>query len=219
MFAILMHHFIVHNGYDVKQLPLGPERIFFQLIMQGDGKVGVVISFSISAWFFLDKEQTIKSNLRRVWIMERELLFWSLILMTFYLEFDCNDLGTKTLVKSFASLTMNVWWYATAYAIFLAPLPFLSKGLKALGREYHLALAATVLVIWGLTSFIPETLGNSALTGLFGFIYLFILISAYKWYMKPLSTKRTWLMIGIGLGFFLLYACAAAALSSLGHNM
>lgn len=56
MFMILMHHFIVHNGYDVLKLPLGPERIFFQLVMQGGGKVGVVIFFSISAWFFLDKE-------------------------------------------------------------------------------------------------------------------------------------------------------------------
>ena len=219
MFMILMHHFIVHNGYDVKKLPLGPERIFFQLIMAGGGKVGVVIFFSISAWFFLDKEQTIKSNLRRVWIMERELLFWSLALMAFYLMFDRTDLGMKLMVKSFAPLTMNVWWYATAYAIFLALLPFLFKGLKALGREYHLALAATVLVIWGLTSFIPKTLGDSALTGVFGFIYLFILISAYKWYMKPFSTKRTWLIIGIGLGFFLLYTCASIALSLLGHSM
>ena len=48
MFMILMHHFIVHNGYDVLKLPLGPERIFFQLVMAGGGKVGVVIFFSIS---------------------------------------------------------------------------------------------------------------------------------------------------------------------------
>ena len=179
MFMILMHHFIVHNGYDVLKLPLGPERIFFQLVMQGGGKVGVVIFFSISAWFFLDKEQTIKSNLKRVWIMERELLFWSLTLVAFYLVFDRTDLGMKLMVKSIAPLSMGLWWYATAYAIFLALLPFLSKGLKALGREYHLALATTVLAIWGLTSFIPKTLGDSALTGVFGFIYLFILISAY----------------------------------------
>lgn len=65
MFMILMHHFIVHNGCGVKKLPLGPERIFFQLVMAGGGKVGVVIFFSISAWFFLDREQTIKSNLKR----------------------------------------------------------------------------------------------------------------------------------------------------------
>ena len=217
MFMILAHHFIVHNGYDVLKLPLGPERIFFQLVMAGGGKVGVVIFFSISAWFFLDKEQTIKSNLKRVWIMERELLFWSLILVTFYLVFDRTDLGAKLMVKSVMPLSMGVWWYATDYAIFLALLPFLAKGLKALGREYPLALAATVLVIRGLTSFIPGMIKIN--DGLFGFIYLFILISAYKWYMKAFTTKQVWLTTGIGLGFFLLYTCASITLSLLGHDM
>lgn len=217
MFRILMHHFVVHNGYDVLRLPLGPERIFLQLVMQGGGKVGVVIFFSISAWFFLDREQTIKSNLKRVWIMERELLFWSLILVTFYLVFDRTDLSMKLMMKSVMPLSIGVWWYATAYAIFLAPLPFLAKGLKALGREYHLKLAATVLVIWGLTSFIP---GAQSLTdNVFGFIYVFILISAYKWHMMPFTTKQVWLMTGIGLGFFLLYTAASATLSLLGHDM
>lgn len=217
MFMILMHHFVVHNGYDVLNLPLGPERIFLQLVMQGGGKVGVVIFFSISAWFFLDREQTIKSNLKRVWIMERELLFWSLILVTFYLVFDRTDLSMKLMVKSVMPLSMGLWWYATAYAIFLALLPFLAKGLKALGREYHLALAATVLVIWGLTSFIPGMIGIN--DGFFGFIYLFILFSAYMWYMKPFTTRQVWLMIGTGLGFFLLYTCASITLSLLGHDM
>lgn len=217
MFMILTHHFIVHNGYDALKLPLGPERIFFQLVMAGGGKVGVVIFFSISAWFFLDKEQTIKSNPKRVWIMERELLFWSLILVTFYLVFDRADLSMKLMAKSIMPLSTDLWWYATAYAIFLALLPFLAKGLKALGREYHLALAATVLVIWGLTSFIPGMIGIK--DGFLGLIYLFILISAYKWYMKPFTTRQIWLMIGTGLGFFLLYTCASITLSLLGHDM
>ena len=187
MFMILMHHFIVHNGYDVLKLPLGPERIFFQLVMQGGGKVGVVIFFSISAWFFLDREQTIKSNLRRVWIMERELLFWSFTLGFFYLAFDRTDSGVKLTIRSLAPLSTSVWWYDTSYAIFLALLPFLSKGLKALVREYHLALSTTVLVIWGLTSFVPGMVEIS--DGFLGFVYLFILISSYKWYLRPLSAK------------------------------
>ena len=224
MFMILMHHFIVHNGYDVKQLPLGPERIFFQLVMSGGGKVGVVIFFSISAWFFLDKEQTIKSNLRRVWIMERELLFWSLLLMASYFVFDRADLTAGIMLKSVLPLSTSLWWYATSYAIFLALLPFLSKGLRALGREYHLALAVIALVIWGLTGFVPKTLDTapyigSSLTGAFAFVYLFILISAYKWYVKSFSTRQVWLMIGIGLGFFLLYTGISVVASMLGHNM
>lgn len=122
----------------------------------------------------------------------------------------------KLMVKSVMPLSMGVWWYAAAYAIFLALLPFLAKGLKALSREYHLALAVTVLVIWGLTSFIPGMIGIK--DGFLGFIYLFILISAYKWYMKPFTTRQVWLMIGTGLGFLLLYTCASITLSLLGHD-
>ena len=131
--------------------------------------------------------------------MERELLFWSLTLVAFYLVFDRADFGMKLMAKSFTPLSMNVWWYATAYAIFLALLPFLSRGLKALGRECHLSLAATVLVIWGLTGFIPGMVRIN--DGFLGLIYLFILISAYKRYMKPFTTRQVWLMIGTGLGF------------------
>ena len=110
-------------------------------------------------------------------------------------------------VKSVMPLSMGVWWYATAYAIFLALLPFLAKGLKAPGRECHFSLAATVLVIWGLTSFIPGMIKIN--DGFFGFIYLFSLISAYKWYIEPFTTRQVWLTTGIGLGFFLLYTCAS----------
>ena len=75
--------------------------------MASGGKVGVVIFFSISAWFFLDKEQTIKSNLKRVWIMERELLFWSLTLMAFYLMLDRACIDAKLMIKSIAPLSMR----------------------------------------------------------------------------------------------------------------
>lgn len=216
MSMILMHHFIVHNGYDVMKLPLGPERIFFQLVMQGGGKIGVVIFFSISSWYFLDNEQTVKTCLRRIWFMEREVLFYSIFLALFYLLFDRSDLSMGLFIKSFAPLNFGVWWYATAYSIFLALLPFLYLGLKALGRSHHLELAIIVLAIWGVTSFFPGM--QSLPDSVFGFIYIFILISAYKWYLKPLKKKDIWLIICVGLGFFLLYTGVAIAASIFGHD-
>lgn len=224
MFMILAYHFILHNGYSVKDMPLGWEKIFFQLIMGAGGKVGVVIFFSISAWFFLDQEQTAKTSLRRIWLMEKEVLFWSLCLACLYLIFDPSDLSKTLLIRSFAPLNMNVWWYATAYAIFLALLPSLTKGLKALGKSNHFALAITVLVIWGIRGFIPgmtECIASisSGLNAVLGFIYIFILIAAYKWYMRPFTTQQIWLMIVIGFSFFILYTAASAYLSLFGYNV
>lgn len=66
-------------------------------------------------------------------------------------------------------------------------------------------------------SFIPGA--QSLSDNVFGFIYVFILISAYKWYIKPFTTKQIWLITGIGLGFFLLYTAASATLSLMGHDM
>jgi len=186
--------------------------------MQGGGKVGVVIFFSISAWFFLDKEQTIKSNLKRVWIMERELLFWSLTLMTFYFAFDRTDLSTWHMLISVAPLYMGTWWYATAYALFLALLPFLSKGLKALGKEIPSRTRNNSANSLGINQLHPR-LNDDARTGPFGFIYLFILIAAYKWYMKPFGTKQIGLLLVNGLSFFALYDCLSVVASMHGHDM
>ena len=223
MFMILAHHFIIHNKFEVKSMPISPEKVFFQTIMQGGGKVGVVIFFSISAWFLIDEKQGIRNCLRRIWMMEREVLFWSILLVLSFFVFNRTNLTQNLLLRSLAPLNMGVWWYATTYAIFLAILPFLQIGLKALGRHNHLALTIVILIIWGVRSFIPGMVNadgsiSSGLNGILGFIYLFILISAYKWYMRPFSTKQVWLLIGIGFSFFIVYTMASICLSLLGHN-
>ena len=128
MFMILAHHFVVHNGYDVKNLPLGPERIFFQLVMQGGGKVGVVIFSPSPHGSSSTRNRPSNRTLKRIWILEREVLFWSLALMAFFLVFDRADFGMKMIVRSVAPTIMGLWWYVTAYATFLALLPFLSRG-------------------------------------------------------------------------------------------
>lgn len=224
MFMILAHHFIVHNRFDIKDMPIGLEKVFFQTIMQGGGKVGVVIFFSISTWFLINEKQEIRNSLRRIWLMEREVLFWSILLASFFFIFDRTDLSRNLLLRSFVPLNMGVWWYATAYAIFLAILPFLQIGLKALGRHNHLALTIVILIIWGVRGFIPGMVSadgpiSSGLNGILGFIYIFILISAYKWYLPPLSTKQIWALISIGFSFFILYTVASICLSLFGHNV
>ena len=128
MFMILCHHFVIHNAYNPKNLPMGWRRIFYQLFLEGGGTVGVVIFFTISSWFFLDKEQQIKGNLRRIWLMEREMLFYSVGLALLFFAWRPIDFGRKTLLKSIVPLNSGLWWYASAYAAFLV---FLSdEGLK-----------------------------------------------------------------------------------------
>lgn len=211
MFTILMHHFIVHNAYLADNMPAGAYRVVLQL-MGGFGKAGVVTFFTISAWFFLDKEQTFRTNLRRIWLMERELLFWSILLACFYLIFDRKDFGLSQIPKTVFPLGQGMWWYATAYAIFLAILPALSAGLRAIGRRMHLTLAGILLVIYGLLSFVPGT-GVPQLIDVFGFVYLFILISAYRWYFKPVTTRFIWMVLGAAAAIIAVYASLSTFLA------
>lgn len=219
MFMILCHHFVIHNAYSSKNLPMGLRRLFYQLFLEGGGKIGVVIFFTISAWFFLDKEQSAKANLRRIWLMEREVLFYSLGLALVFLVGHPMDFDKKILLKSIAPLNSGLWWYASAYAAFLVLLPYLMKGLRALNREQHFALAVSSLILWGLPGFIPGM--PAPPVGIFSvlfFIYLFVLISAYKWYLKPLTPLQDWMLITIGLFFFFLYAGASVVLYHRGIN-
>lgn len=200
MFMILESHFVIHNDYDFSQIPIGFERFFLVVFMADAGKIGVVVFFTISAWFLIDKEVALYSSLKRLWILEREVLFYSIILGVVYY---CTDLiGTKVLAKSFLPLLTNTWWYVSAYALFLVFLPFVLSGLRLLGKEKHLSLAVISLILLGVLRYIPgfPAADDSYAT----FILLFIVISAYKWYFKPLNIVKSVLCIIIGICFMIL---------------
>lgn len=81
MLMILSHHFVFHNRSALASFPMTPGREILSFVFLGAGKIGVVIFFSISTWFLISSEQSIKHNFKRIWLMERELLFWSLTLL------------------------------------------------------------------------------------------------------------------------------------------
>lgn len=86
MFMITYRHAILENGTTddlsnwMLSQPVSFNKYFFQIIVQGGGWVGNVIFFTISAWFLLDRQLSTQSALKRIWLMEREILFWSLTL-------------------------------------------------------------------------------------------------------------------------------------------
>lgn len=200
MFMILESHFVIHNDYDFSQIPIGFERFFLVVFMADAGKIGVVVFFTISAWFLIDKEVALYSSLKRLWILEREVLFYSIFLGVVY--YCTNLIETKVLAKSFLPLLTNTWWYVSAYALFLVFLPFVLSGLRLLGKEKHLPLAVISLILLGVLRYIPgfPAADDSYAT----FILLFIIISAYKWYFKSLDIAKSVICIIIGICFMIL---------------
>lgn len=200
MLMILSHHFVVHNGSPLSRFPLTPGREIFSFFFLSGGKIGVVIFFSISAWFFIDSAQSIKQNFKRIWLMERELLFWSLTLLAAFAIINRSTFPS-IVITSFFPIVTNLWWYATSYAAFLALLPFLQYALLAMGRKRHIQLTVMLLAVFAPLSLIPlQTIFPLFINNVAGFVYMFIILSCYKLYIKPASTKRLWGTISIGLG-------------------
>lgn len=88
MLMIVGHHFVKWNGFDVPAQPLGVGKIILESLFDSGGKPGVVMFFTISVWHLSDRDLTLKDGLRRVWLMERELLFYSLSILLIFLVFD-----------------------------------------------------------------------------------------------------------------------------------
>ncbi|WP_294686043.1 acyltransferase family protein [uncultured Bifidobacterium sp.] len=164
MYAILSHHFVMHNGFSIEQLPPSFTRYFLIAFMAGWGKVGVVVFFTISVWFLVGKQQSIRSSFYRVWILERELLFYIILLTAFYSIFDREDISAKSILTGFLPILTNKWWYVTAYAIFLVLMPAMQSGLAILNSKQHRNLAVFSFLLVGVVPFIPGGIQTAVYT-------------------------------------------------------
>ena len=206
MFVILAHHFAVHNAFDYTLMDAGLSRLFVQLFLESGGKIGVIVFFTITAWFFLEKKQTLMGSFRKIMMLEKEVLFYSVVLSLLFYFVGYPGFGLADLAKGFFPLIFTIWWYPTAYALFLLFLPFLTEGLKALSRISHLSLCLILLLLYGILSMVP---GVTWAYDVYSFVYLFILIAAYRWYYEGKNDFQPWALIASGLAMLLVFSIAA----------
>lgn len=174
----------------------------------GGGWIGNFIFFAISVWFLLDRDLSLKLVFKRVWLLERELLFWSLgfcVVSIILSVYGITDISIGLMLRSVVPLLTSLWWYPTSYALFLLFLPFLVVGFQALGERKHRKLAFLVLIIWGLLGLIPSIQLDLTSRSVFVMFYWFILLAYCKWYCPRFSAKRCWGFIGVGVIIEMLY--------------
>lgn len=206
------HYVIASSDADwLSRQPIGTTKFMYQFVFMGGGWVGNFIFFTISVWFLLGRDLSLTDSLRRIWIMERELLFWSITLFCVLIIGHGQGWYTESLLgvvpKTVLPLLTDMWWYPTSYALFLLLLPFLTQGMKALGKKRHRQLAICLFVVWGLLAMIPypEMPLDLDKSGVFVFLYWFILLSYYRWYMSGFSDKQCLMLIMGGLAIEALY--------------
>lgn len=213
MLLIVNFHFLIrNNSYNVvySTNSLDWTSFVFAVFGNGGGWIGNVVFFTISAWFLIDKEPEIKKSFRRVWILEREVLFWSFsIAIVSYIciriGFLKMDLDKNFILDTFFPLVRNVWWYATSYVLFLFLSPYLILGLKALNKRMLGWLTGTVIALWGVLTLLPGIHFDTSHTNVFIMILLLIPIAYYKWYCRPLSIKKCVALIVSGYGLYTCY--------------
>lgn len=198
MLMVTAHHLVLHNATGVWSMEFGPARLFISVFMLGMGKAGVLVFFGITAWFLCDRGVTYRSVLRKIWVMERELLFYSLGLYAASRAFLPGLAQDGLGWQSVTPLLMNLWWYPTTYAVFLLVVPALLRGLRSLGREGHGSLVVVVFLAWGLLQGL-RPINVPTNDDIVVFCALFTVISYYRWYMKPLSARAGAAMVLAGV--------------------
>lgn len=218
MLMVVCNHFVQYSPL-YKALPYWPAGItkfVFQVVFMSGGWFGDVLFFAISVWFLLDKTTGFRDSCRRVWVLERELLFWSLILfgLTVFAKWQgIYQQGiAKLAVESVFPIASGLWWYPTSYALFLLFMPFLVKGLRVLGKRSHCVLSVVMLLLWSnLISLFPF---DAAYPSVLLFTGWAVAIAYYRWYIKPLSTKACLLLVLVGLGVASAYWTVANVFSA-----
>lgn len=171
------------------------------------GGVGDCVFFMISTWFLCTEDGDMHKSFRRAWILERQLLFCSLVLfVATFAMYICQSapyagLGMKGMlllgVHAFFPAITFLWWYPSNYIIFLLLYPWLIRGLRSLGQQMHQKLVVLLLISCSIYPLISDTIRYSFIF----FIYIFILLSYFRWYQQELfsSQKIAGCLIAIGL--------------------
>lgn len=214
MLLIVFDHMVTthHNagvwGGWIYGQPLTVKRIAFESLSLG--RVGVVIFFAISAWFLCERSGDLHDSLKRVWLLEREVLFWSVALLAGQILL-AHPVSVGDVLRSLMPLCSGLWWYPSSYALFILLCPFLTDGLRKLGQNIHRNLCG-LLLVWLVLCLIPwfsldlSTSGNDVA----GMLILYVLISYLRWYMEIPSRRSSWIMIIGGYAFLLVSQLTAA---------
>lgn len=199
MYMIVLHHHVIHNPFPVYDEPTSPSQFIYVCFMPL-GKIAVDIFFGISAWFLCEsRDSSPRKSLRRIWVLERQILFYSLLLMGCFVLFDRKDISRWQIMDSVFPTISGIWWYPTNYVLFLLFYPFVTMGLHKMGQRMHGLLAVILLAVWGLAyGLTPNNYAGFLSATFVSFIYQFVLISYYRWYMKKAPKALGWFMICLG---------------------
>lgn len=220
MMMIISHHYIVGSQINTLAQPISFHKLFADCILRPGGKIGVTIFFLITAWFLSSmKEASSKKCFRKILQIEKEMLFYSITICIFSFLFLKDYFSNRYFLISFFPTIFRLWWYPTSYIVFLLLFPFLHIGLQRIGKGLHKRLCCVSFFIWGiLAGIFPDINLDITAQNMIIFIYIYILITYYRWYMKPIAAKTSVVLILVSFLFIVLNITTCALLFRYSNN-
>ena len=155
------------------------------------GNLGNAIFFICSAWFLLDKEQSNKKRLFRLFCDLFIVNVLCLIGIICYKGF--STIGLKACIKSIFPFYFGQSWYVVYYILFVLISPFLNYVIKSLDQKKHFLIACILFVLYMVLSVVKAYPGSSNLVTWISFYFV---ISYFKNYgTKFINSKKANLIV------------------------
>ena len=201
MLMIVSHHYVYHNGEFLNNLPPFSGKEYFFLLIESMGSIGVMLFFAISAWYLCqEKKPSLWKNMRRAWLLEREVLFYSITLFLIFFIYKRDLFSSRLILSSLFPTATALWWYVTAYVVFLFLEPSLTVGLRQIGKKMHGCLVLSFMILWAfLSGLSPIPLFGANIGSFAYFVFIYTTIAFYRWYMEDLGTRFAVVILIIGV--------------------
>lgn len=174
------------------------------------GGLGDVLFFGVTAYYLARRTEPLSfsKSARRIWVMERQLLVYAIALFAVTFLLWVRGLGFGTYqsgdivslgIKSIFPLLGELWWYPTAYAVFMFLYPALDKCLRAVGELRHRWLACISFALFSVCP--PSAFPLKIQYGVLLFIYQYVVFSYVVRHLKfEEGAWRFLLKLGVAVG-------------------
>jgi Uncharacterized protein conserved in bacteria len=176
MLCIITSHYAFHGG--VAQMGSYTNSIVGRCLTIGGG-LGVNCFIMISSWFLIDSKFKFRSLLKIVF----ETFFYSIIIELIFKYFNLANISLFDLIKSFAPITFNRYWFVTSYVCLYLISSFINIYISQLNFKQYKSLMIVLTIC--VVVYVPHLQLNPFKWGVWEgsiiwFVYLYLLIGYYK---------------------------------------
>ena len=100
MYLIVAHHMVNHNSFDFLGQDNSFRKVILSLFKYIPGKIGIALFFITSAWFLSSGNQSLKKSCRKIWKLERAIVFWSLTALILQYHLDPGTIHLQQIISA-----------------------------------------------------------------------------------------------------------------------